>query len=167
MSVILYAGYPLYFLSIRKGKVDLRLSNGLKFSHNEPMNINTIVYWGAFFIPLVLLATGAVMQKIVDAQPFQRHHFYMGLDLTVYFLAATLVNFLDIAKEDHGRAEPIIYTVLLVLAALVMLITQIGMHQAWKERTGRMQIFMLCGVANSFGILMLYGFVRLKTRGLL
>lgn len=133
------------------------------------MNINTVAYWGAFLIPLVLLGVGVLIDRIVDAKPFKRDHFYMGLDLTVYFLAATLVNFLDIAKEDHGRSGPILWTLAMVLGALVMLLIQMGMHQAWKgeDHHCRMQMFMLCGVANVLGILLLYGFVRLKTRGLL
>jgi hypothetical protein len=133
------------------------------------MSIQTIAYWGAFVIPLILLAVGAIIQKVVDARPFEREHFYMGMDLTIYFLAATMVNFLDIAKEDHGHSAPIVWTVILMLAALVMLFVQIGMHQAWQgeQHKCRMQIVILCGIANSFGILMLYGFVRLKTRGLI
>ena len=133
------------------------------------MSIETVAYWGAFVIPLILLAVGAVIQKLVDAKPLKRDHFYMGIDLTVYFLAATMVNFLDIAKEDHGRAAPIVWTVILLLSALVMLIIQMGMHQAWQgdEHKCRMQVVILCGIANLLGILLLYGFVRLKTRGLI
>jgi hypothetical protein len=133
------------------------------------MSIETIAYWGAFVIPLILLAIGAIIQKVVDAKPFERDHFYMGMDLTIYFLAATMVNFLDIAKEDHGRTTPIIWTVVLLLAALVMIFVQMGMHQAWQgeKHKCKMQIVILCGIANLLGILLLYGFVRLKMRGLI
>jgi hypothetical protein len=133
------------------------------------MSIQTIAYWGAFVIPVILLAVGAIIQKVVDAKPFERDHFYMGMDLTIYFLAATMVNFLDIAKEDHGHSAPIVWTVILMLSALVMLFVQIGMHQAWQgeQHKCKMQVFILCGIANSLGILLLYGFVRLKTRGLI
>jgi hypothetical protein len=116
-----------------------------------------------------LLGVGAWIQKLVDAEPFKREHFFMGLDLTVYFLAATMVNFLDIAKRQPLNGMSIVWTVVLLLAAIVMLLIQMGMHQTWSSqaKSGRMQIFMLCFFSNGLGILLLYGFVKLKTRGLI
>jgi hypothetical protein len=120
-------------------------------------------------IPVVLLGVGAWIQKLVDGKPFQREHFFMGLDLTVYFLAATMVNFLDIAKKQPLEGMSIVWTVILLLAAIVMLLIQMGMHQTWvpEEKRSRMQIFMLCYFSNGIGILLLYGFVKLKAGGLI
>lgn len=133
------------------------------------MELESIAYWGAFVIPLVLLAVGAGISKIVDSQPFKREHFYLGLDLTVYFLASVMVNFLDIAKNSPLKGKEVVWTVVLLLAAIVMLLTQIGIHQTWQaeNKRGRLQFFMLCYFANGLGILMLYGFVKLKTKGLI
>jgi hypothetical protein len=133
------------------------------------MKIQDVVYWGSFVIPLVLVAVGAWIQKLVDGKPFKREHFYLGLDLTVYFLAATMINFLDIAQKQPLNGMSVVYTVALLLAAIVMLLVQMGMHQSWlpEVNRGRMQVFMLCYFSNFLGILLLYGFVKLKTGGLI
>lgn len=133
------------------------------------MSVETIAYWSSFVIPVVLLGLGAWIDKIVEGAPFNRKHFFMGLDLTVYFLAASMVNFLDLARKQPLDALSIINNVLLLLAAIVMLIVQIGIHQTWigPEKNGRMQIFMLCWFANFLGILLLYGFVKMKVGGLI
>lgn len=135
------------------------------------MGIEAIAYWGSFAIPLVLLGIGAAIQKVVAHKPLSREHFYLGLDLTVYFLASTMINFLDIAKSHSSDARDLrlVWTVLMLLAAIVMLIIQMGIHQRWMgdENKCRMQVFMLCYFSNGLAILMLYGFVKLKTRGLL
>jgi hypothetical protein len=133
------------------------------------MKIEDVAYWGSFVIPLVLLAVGAWIQKLVDGKPFRREHFFLGLDLTVYFLAATMINFLDIAKRPPPDGMSIVWTVVLLLTAIVMLLMQMGMHQTWASETkhGGMQIFMLCYFSNFLGIILLYGFVRLKTGGII
>ena len=132
-------------------------------------DVEGIAYWGSFVIPLVLLAVGAWIQKLVDGKPFKREHFYLGLDLTVYFLASAMVNFLDIARKQPMNSMSIVWTVILLLAAIVMLLIQMGLHQSWTVagKTGRMQVFMLCYFSNGLGLLLLYGFVKLKTRGLI
>ncbi len=109
------------------------------------------------------------IRKLVDGADFKREHWYLGIDLTVYFLASTLVNFVDIAKAARPNEQAMVWTAVLVAGAVVMLFVQAGLHQTWQSRAqrGRMQLFMLCYFANSLGILMLYGFVKLKTRGLI
>jgi hypothetical protein len=136
---------------------------------NVTMTIESMTYWGSFVIPVVLLGIGAWIQKLVDGRPFRREHFFLGLDLTVYFLASTMVNFLDIAKKQPMNAMSVAWTVVLLLAALFMLFFQMGIHQTWRSeaKRGRMQAFMLCYFSNGLGILLLYGFVKLKAGGLI
>jgi hypothetical protein len=132
------------------------------------MKLESIAYWGAFLIPLVLLGLSVVIQKIVDGGPeFKREHWYIGIDLTVYFMASIMVNFLDIAKTVPVNAMAIVWTVIFLIAGLVMLMIQIGLHQAWRPRDGKTQFVMLGLFSNLLGILLLYGFVQLKARGLL
>ena len=133
------------------------------------MAISEIAYWGTFLIPLVLLAVGVSIQKLVDGKPFRRDHFYLGLDLTVYFLASTMINFLDIAKAEPVVVIKIAWTVVLLLVAIVLLMIQMSMHQRWMgtENNTRMQVFMLCYLANILALAALYGFVKLKTGGLI
>src|ERR1700722_6816083 len=41
-------------------------------------------------------------RKLIEGTPWSRRHFYLGLDLTIYFLAACMINVCDLAK-DHTR----------------------------------------------------------------
>lgn len=133
------------------------------------MTIEGLAYWAAFFIPIVLLATTGFIRKLVDGTDFRRDHWYLGLDLTVYFLASTLVNILDIAKAPHPNERAMVWTAVLIAAAVVVLFLQAGLHQTWVPRKHRPvgQIVVLRGICNGFGILTLYAFVILKTRGLI
>lgn len=125
--------------------------------------------WGPFAIPLILLGISVLIQKVVDSKPFSREHFYLGIDLTVYFLASTLINFLDIAHSQPQNGISIDWNVILLLAAIVVLFIQIGVHQSWadKSKECKTQIVMMCIWSNFLGILLLYGFVKLKVRGLI
>jgi hypothetical protein len=133
------------------------------------MTKETIATLCSLSIPLVLLGLGALIQKIVEGQPFRRRHFFLGLDLSIYFLTACMVNFLDLARKQPPDAMSIIRNVLLLLAGIVMLIIQIAIHQTWMRDTtnGKMQVFMLCYFANGIVLLLLYGFVILKAGGLI
>lgn len=133
------------------------------------MTIEGLAYWGAFFIPLILLLTTGFIRKLVDGTDFKRDHWYLGIDLTTYFLASTLVNFIDIARTGHPDLRAIMWTAVLVAGAVVMLFVQAGLHQQWVPKANRslLQILVLCFFANALGILLLYGFVRLKTKGLI
>lgn len=52
---------------------------------------------------------------------------------------------------------------------LMVLFIQIGLHQKWvgEDKICRMQMFMLCYLSNGLGLIILYGFVRMKTKGLI
>lgn len=133
------------------------------------MTIEGLAYWGTFFIPLILLAMTGFIRKLVDAEDFKREHWYLGIDLTIYLLAATLVNVLDLAKSPHHDDKGIAWTVVLSAGAVVMLIVQTGIHQQWVRQNNRpmMQLFMLVIFSNFLGILTLYAFVKLKQKGLI
>jgi hypothetical protein len=132
------------------------------------MNIQAVAYWGAFAIPLVLLGFGILIRVTVAQGKFQLEQLYIGLDLTVYFLAVVMTNFLDLAKDDPVPKVAIIYSLALLVTAIFFLLTQIWMHQVWlpKERTGRTQFVILGLFSNFLGILLLYGFVQFKARGM-
>jgi hypothetical protein len=141
----------------------------LTFSNKRPMTIEGLAYWAAFFIPLILLFMTGFIRKLIEGTDFKRHHWYLGVDLTVYFLASTLVNFLDIARSKIHDERSLVWTAVLVAAAVVMLFVQAGIHQTWVPRVQRsiMQIWVLCGFSNVLGILLLYAFVKLKTKGII
>ncbi|MGB6130215.1 MAG: hypothetical protein WCC14_20775 [Acidobacteriaceae bacterium] len=132
------------------------------------MDIQRVAYWGAFAIPLALIGLGIFIRSVVDGGKFKREHFYIGLDLTVYFMAAVMTNFLDIAKADPVVPSEIIYSVLLLLGGLFILFAQVRLHQIWHPsvRQGKMQLAALGFFSNILGVILLYTFVRLKARGL-
>ena len=132
------------------------------------MDLQPVAYWGAFAIPLVLLGFGILIRVTVAQGKLKPEHFYIGLDLTVYFLAVVMTNFLDIAKDDPVPKLAIIYSLVLFVPAIFFLLTQIWMHQVWlpPHKAGRTQFVILAGFSNLLGILLLYGFVQFKARGL-
>jgi hypothetical protein len=107
-------------------------------------------------------------KKIVEAKPFSRTHFFVGLDLTLYFLSACLINVIDLTKPPVGiNKDGLLLTVGLAAIAILTLFFQIAVHQEWEpEGRGRFgQIMWLCVFSNGIGITLIYGFVRLKLRG--
>lgn len=134
-----------------------------------PESLQSLAYWSAFAIPLILLLMSAFIRKLIEGVDFKRDHWYLGVDLTVYFLASTLINFLDIAKASPINVARIVWTAVLVAGGVVMLFVQAGFHQTWvpKNQKGLLQKCILCGFCNILGILLLYGFVQLKTKGII
>jgi hypothetical protein len=94
----------------------------------------------AFYaIPAVLLSLGGMTRKIIDGGPWRTKHFFLGLDLTIYFLATFLVNILDLTKNEHRPANGYVWTVNLVTVAIIFLLYQTAMHQDWEreDKTGQ------------------------------
>ena len=122
----------------------------------------------AVLIPALLLFLGCFTEKLIDGPGGWRiNHFFVGLDLTIYFLATCLVNVLDIAQSKSPPPNGYLWTVCLITAALFCLFYQTTVHQDWedeKKKSGR-RTFMLCGVSNVLGLVLLYGFMRLKLDG--
>ena len=133
------------------------------------MDIEKFAYWFTFAIPLLLMVLGCTTQKLIEGKPWSRKHFYAGLDLTIYFLAACLINIADLAKEPPHNPVRYIWTSYLIAAAVVILFFQTAVHQEWerenKSRIG--QIAVLCVASNAWGLFLLYVFVRMKLEGLL
>lgn len=116
---------------------------------------------------MALLFLGCFTQKLIDHTRWQPKHFFVGLDLTIYFLATCLVNILDIASAEKQPPNGYLWTVILVVAAMFCLFYQTTVHQDWEkeEKRGGKQIFWLCFVSNLIGLGLLYGFMALKVRG--
>lgn len=133
------------------------------------MDIDKYAYWVSFAIPLVLIAVSCSSRKLIESKPWNRKHFYLGLDLTIYFLAACLVNVADLAKSPVATPQKYIVTLCLTLLATVLLWVLTAIHQEWEkdQKTPTGQIYVLCIASNLVGVVMLYGFVRFKLGGLL
>jgi len=122
-----------------------------------------------YLIPAVLLSLGCFTARLIDGPGWKVRHFFVGLDLTIYFLATCLVNILDIAQEKQPPEFAYIVTVGLIVCALLCLFYQTTVHQDWQDekRRGRRRTFMLCGVSNVIGLVLLYGFMKLKVDGVI
>lgn len=123
----------------------------------------------AYLIPVALLFLGCCTQKIIDGPDsgWKAKHFFVGLDLTIYFLATCLVNVLDLAHSKQPPPNGFLWTVCLITAALLCLYYQTTVHQEWEDekKSGNRRTIMLCGVSNVLGLSLLYGFMRLKLGG--
>ncbi len=108
-------------------------------------------------------------QKIIDGAPWQAKHFFVGLDLTIYFLATCLTNILDLTKDDNRPSNGYVWTASLITLAILCLFYQTTVHQDWEkeDKKGWRQTLRLCGLSNIIGLLLLYGFMRLKLEGAL
>jgi hypothetical protein len=133
----------------------------------SPTDSQTIQEVAAYLIPVALLFLGCFTEKLIDRDGWRPKHFFVGLDLTIYFLATCLVNVLDIARDRNPPPNGYVWTVCLIVIALLCLFYQMTVHQDWEkdEMKGKKQTFMLCGVSNVIGLGLLYGFMRLKMHG--
>jgi hypothetical protein len=135
---------------------------------SQAMQIEHLAYWLEFGIPAGLIFLGCITQKLIDKEPFNRTHFFIGLDLTIYFLSACLINVIDLTKAAEGiNKDGLLFTAGLTTVAILTLFFQVAVHQEWEdEAKGRWgQIIWLCVLSNGIGILLIYGFVRFKLRG--
>ncbi len=141
----------------------------IQLSTNMPISNAEVAYWVTWAIPVVLVALGIAIHKIVSQQPWNRTHFYIGLDLTVYFLAACLTNLIDLSRTPERQNRGYLFTVGLVAVGVVLLFFQTAFHAEWenKENLATGQLIWLCGISNSVGLFLLYCFVRLKIKGLI
>ena len=134
------------------------------------MQINSLIlYWAAFAIPLTIVFVGALADKLIEKEPFQWKHFYLGIELTLSALATGLVNILDILKEKDFRPITIVTTLMFVVFCILCLLGLLGIHQEWQgpEKKGRSQIFRLGVASNLVGGVLLTAFVEMKMRGFL
>jgi small-conductance mechanosensitive channel len=139
------------------------------FHLTEPMDIDKLAYLVSFSVPVWLMVVSCTTRKVIEGVPFNRKHFYLGLDLTIYFLTACLINVADLARSHTLIATSYIWTLCLTILAVVILWVQVAFHQEWekdaKSPTG--QIIVLCVASNGVGLTLLFGFVRMKLSGLL
>jgi hypothetical protein len=97
------------------------------------MDIEKLAYWMSFSVPILLMAVSCTTRKVIESVPFSRKHFYLGLDLTTYFLAACLINVADLAKSQTMEAKSYIWTMFLIILAIVILWVQVAFHQEWEK----------------------------------
>jgi len=153
----------------------LRLTGVIGLNYCPPLEMevaqadDTLTYWTAFAIPVVLIAVTAFGQKLIEKVPFRWRHFYLGLDLCVAAMAASLVNILDLLKRQPPEQHKIDFTVLFVVLCILLFVVLLAIHQEWEDEKKfcKQQIFWLFGASNLIGLALIGGFIRLKVRGAL
>ena len=132
------------------------------------MDLQKLAEVVAYTMPIALLGVGAAADKLIEKKPWAPHHFFLGLDLTIYFVTVCLGNLIDLAK-DNSLIDPkqYIWTGVLIALAIVVLFVQTAVHQEWEDegRGKRGQFWWLCVASNLVGLILLYGFVRMKLSG--
>lgn len=133
------------------------------------MDLQKFAYVVAFAMPVALLGVGAAADKLIEGKPWAPRHFFVGLDLTIYFLTACLANVVDLAKDKSSDPKGYLWTVLLITLAVVILFLQTAVHQEWERegKSGPGQFIWLCIASNGIGLTLLFAFVRMKLDGLL
>jgi hypothetical protein len=136
------------------------------------MSSDSLAYWMAICIPAVLLLLGSFTEKLIDGKPFNRKHFYVGLDLTIYFLATCFVNIADLVRDHHEKSrgeQAVLWTAAMFSLGMLMLFYQTTVHQEWEkeEKNGRKQFLWLCIASNGIGLGLLGAFVLAKWEGLI
>jgi hypothetical protein len=133
------------------------------------MDLQKFEYLLSFAVPVILMGVGIATDKLIEGKPWARHHFFVGLDLTIYFLAACIVNIVDLTRDTNPAAKGYLWTAGMTAIAVLILFIQTAVHQEWEgvDKSQRGQIFWLCGASNGIGIVLLYAFVRMKLDGLL
>jgi hypothetical protein len=125
-----------------------------------------IATWFSFSVPLLLLVVSTMTRAAVEGS-WKRKHLFIGLDLTLFFIAACFINFCDLAKVTSMERNRIAYTALLLMVGLICLSVQVVVHQTWQpdHRSRAGQIAVLCFASNFASLSLLYAFVRAKIGG--
>jgi hypothetical protein len=138
-------------------------------STNAPF-IQRYVILVVLMFPLLLAIAGSLGKKLVRGTEFRRSDFFLGQDLTLGALSASLVNLLDLAKDAnsvHNLTESLFFTAGYIAITFFFFIIILTLHQAWEKRENERLKQILClGVAsNGIGLCLLLGFVWLRLSG--
>ncbi|HBT4717389.1 MULTISPECIES: hypothetical protein [Klebsiella pneumoniae complex] len=128
-------------------------------------------YFVAIGIPLILIACGSVVKKLVRGSAWERKDLYFGVELTLTSVGAALLNLYDlggaIKNKAAGGSEALLIkltgnTVYLCISLLILLWI-VALHQDWENRTGNRngQVSRLIVLSNLVGIVMFASFVLL------
>lgn len=125
-------------------------------------------YVVAIVIPIILLASGAFMKKLVRASPWKRSDFYLGVEFTLAAMTAALVHIFDLVNQS-GTATNVssvtggqfVGTTVFIIGALFLLFLILSIHQDWEKRDDRpwLQMCVLVGATNLIGAGLLAAFV--------
>lgn len=112
----------------------------------------------AIAIPLILILSGGFAKKLVRGSSFQWKDFYLGVEMTLATLGASLTNFFDLRKLDqngHANIDPanITKNATFLAVSFFSLLIIMTVHQEWESRNQapQKQLFWLGIFANLIG----------------
>ena len=122
----------------------------------------------ALVVPIILIVSSAFAKKLVRGTTWERADFFLGVELSLASIAATLTNFLELAKEatdgtikidPNSLAKNGAFLAICFFLLLVVLTT----HQEWQGRkdSPRAQMLWLGVFANMMGAGLLVTFIIL------
>jgi len=131
------------------------------------MTTESLAYWTTFSIPGLFILLRIIVQRLIDGPPWRRKHFYVGVDLSIFSLAASTVNVIVLLQaQSNGFADRAIRSLIAAIVVVFVLVYQITVHQEWekdeKHTTGK--TWMLCVLSNLIGLTLVGTFVFLKVR---
>lgn len=124
-------------------------------------DVETIKYWFAFGIPVLLILVTGLCRKLIDHQPLEPKYFYLGVDLVIACLAAGGVEALDVATTKPGL--PFFIAIGYIFCCILVLLVVMTIHQDLEGKPG--EVAWLLGVANGFGVVLLAAFIAMRVKG--
>ena len=90
-------------------------------------------------VPVVVTVLGVFAKRFARSQVWDRSHFYLGTELTLAALAASLVNLGDILRPDVSSPanlkKLVGLDVLWAVITFILLFFVISLHQQWEPKT--------------------------------
>jgi len=131
------------------------------------MHTEALAYWTTFSIPGVFILLRIIVQRLIDGPPWKIRYLYVGVDLSIFSLAASIVNVVVLLQtQNAGFADRAIRSVIATVVVVLVMVYQITVHQEWekdeKHNTGK--TWMLCVLSNLIGLTLIGTFVFLKVR---
>jgi len=129
------------------------------------MNTVKLAYWFTFAIPGVFIVLRIIVQRLIDGPPWLQKHFYVGVDLSIFSLAATAVNMIDLLMRGQNYVpRQGLMNFSCLIAIVLVLVYQITVHQQWERADSRDsgKTWYLCVVSNLIGCALIGGFIYMK-----
>jgi hypothetical protein len=120
----------------------------------------------ALVVPVVLILSGAFAKKLVRGTTWRRSDFFLGVELSLSSIAATLTNFLDLsnaASHSGAQIQPLEFAKSGAFLAICffLLLVVLATHQEWEAKTNSQtgQFWWLGVFANLIGGALLVTFL--------
>jgi hypothetical protein len=122
----------------------------------------------ALVVPVILILSGAFAKKLVRGTTWTRSDFFLGVELSLSSIAATLTNFLDLSNTATRNGTQVVPLEMARNGAFLgicffLLLVVLATHQEWeaKAKSRTAQFWWLGVFANLIGATLLVTFLLL------